>query len=57
LKEAGKPLKQEEIIKEVKNRRMAKDNTIILNLHNKKYFKKLPNKCYTLVKSYKILEV
>jgi DNA-directed RNA polymerase delta subunit len=57
LKEAGKPLKQEDIIKEVKKRRMAKDNTIVLNLHNKEYFKKLPNKCYTLVKSYKILEV
>jgi DNA-directed RNA polymerase delta subunit len=57
LKEAGKPLKQEAIIKEVKKRRMAKDNTIILNLHNKKYFKKLPNKYYSLVRSYKILEV
>jgi DNA-directed RNA polymerase delta subunit len=57
LKEAGKPLKQETIIKEVKKRRMAKDNTIVLNLHNKKYFKKLPNKYYNLVRSYKILEV
>ncbi len=57
LREAGKPLKQETIIKEVKKRRMAKDNTIILNLHNKKYFKKLPNKYYSLVRSYKILEV
>ena len=57
LKEAGKSLKQETIIKEVKKRRMAKDNTIILNLHNKKYFKKLPNKYYSLVRSYKILEV
>lgn len=57
LKEAGKPLKQETIIKELKKRRIAKDNTIILNLHNKKYFKKLPNKYYTLAKPYKILEV
>ncbi len=57
FKEVGKPLKQETIIKEVKKRRMAKDNTIILNLHNKKYFKKLPNKYYSLVRSYKILEV
>jgi DNA-directed RNA polymerase delta subunit len=57
LKEARKPLKQETIIKEVKKRRMAKDNTIILNLHNKKYFKKLPNKYYSLIRSYKILEV
>ncbi len=52
LKESGKALKQEAIIKEVKKRRIAKDNTIILNLHNKKYFKKLPNKYYTLVSSY-----
>ncbi|MDD5760538.1 MAG: sigma factor-like helix-turn-helix DNA-binding protein [Candidatus Pacebacteria bacterium] len=57
LKEAGKPLEQEDIIKEVKKRRIAKDNTIILNLHNKQYFKKLPDKRYTLVKPYKILEV
>lgn len=57
LKESGKALKQEAIIKEVKKRRIAQDNTIILNLHNKKYFKKLPNKYYTLVSSYKILEV
>ncbi len=57
LKEAGKSLKQETIIKEVKKRRMAKDNTIILNLHNKRYFKKLPNKYYSLIRSYKILEV
>ncbi|MCK4805747.1 MAG: hypothetical protein KAS91_00985, partial [Candidatus Pacebacteria bacterium] len=57
FKEAGKPLKQETIIKEVKKRRMAKDNTIILNLHNKKYFKRLPNKYYSLIRSYKILEV
>jgi len=57
LKEAGKPLKQEDIIKEVKKRRVAKDNTIILNLHNKQYFKKLANKNYTLAKPYKILEV
>ena len=57
LKEAGRPLKEEDIIEEVKKRRIAKDNTIILNLHNKRYFKKLPNKYYTLVKPYKILEV
>lgn len=57
LKEARKPLKQETIINEVKKRRIAKENTIILNLHNKEYFTKLPNKHYTLAKSYKILEV
>lgn len=52
LKEAGKPLKQETIINEVKKRRIAKENTIILNLHNKEHFTKLPNKHYTLAKSY-----
>lgn len=57
LKESGGPLKQEEIIKEVKKRRIAKDNTIILNLHNKQYFKKLSDKRYTLVKPYKVFEV
>ncbi len=57
LQEAGKPMKLEDIIKEVQKRRIAKDNTIILNLNNKQYFKKLPNKYYTLVKPYKILEV
>lgn len=56
LKKAGRPLSQEEIIKKVKKQRLAKDNTIILNLHNKKFFKKLPNKRYTLVRPYKVLE-
>lgn len=59
LQEAGKPLKEETIIQEVKKRRISKETTIILNLHNKKYFEKLPNKYYTLIKNkpYKILEV
>lgn len=67
LQKAGHPLSQEKIIQEVQKRRLAKENTIILNLHNKKYFKKLPNKYYALAKPasgrsdkkgpYKILEV
>ena len=57
LKEANKPLIQDEIVKEVQKRRFAKTNTIILNLHNKKLFRKLENKRYTLVGPYKILEV
>lgn len=57
LKEAKKPLTQDEIIKEVQKRRITKTNTIILNLHNKKLFKKLPDKRYTLVSENKILEV
>ncbi|NMB92188.1 MAG: hypothetical protein GYA31_01000 [Parcubacteria group bacterium] len=57
LKEAKKPLTQDEIIKEVQKKRLAKTNTIILNLHNKKVFKKLADKRYTLAGEYKILEV
>jgi DNA-directed RNA polymerase delta subunit len=57
LKEANKSLTQDEIVKEVQKKRFAKTNTIILNLHNKKLFKKLENKRYTLVGPYKILEV
>ncbi|HPC31123.1 MAG TPA: sigma factor-like helix-turn-helix DNA-binding protein [Candidatus Paceibacterota bacterium] len=48
LAKAGKPLTQKEIIDEVKKYRLAKDNTIVLNLHNKKYFKRLPDKRFTL---------
>ncbi len=57
LKKTNRPLTQEEIIKKVKEQRFAKDNTIVLNLHNKKYFKKLPDKCYTLIRSHKVLEI
>lgn len=57
LKEANKPLTQDEIVKEVQKKRFAKTNTIILNLHNKKLFKKLEDKSYSLVGPYKILEV
>ncbi len=57
LKEAKKPLTQEEIIQEVQKRRFTKPNTIILNLHNKKLFKKVDEKRYTLAREEKILEV
>lgn len=57
LKEANKPLTQDAIVKEVQKRRFVKTNTIILNLHNKKLFRKLEDKRYTLIGSYKILEV
>jgi len=59
LANANHPLTKEEIVNEVQKYRLAKENTIFLNLHNKKYFKKLPDKHYTLVhppKS-KILEI
>ena len=57
LKEANKSLTQDAIVKEVQKRRFVKTNTIILNLHNKKLFRKLEDKRYTLIGPYKILEV
>lgn len=39
---------QDEIINEVLKRRKVRKNTIILNLQNKNYFEKLPNKVYKL---------
>lgn len=38
LKEAGKPLTKEEILEKVREQRLVKENTILLNLSNKKYF-------------------
>lgn len=46
--QAGKEMGQNEIIKKVLEKRMIKENTIILNLQNKKYFEKLANKVYRL---------
>lgn len=48
LAKSKKPLTQKQIIEEVKKQRIVKDNTIILNLHNKKYFKQLPDKRFVL---------
>lgn len=47
LKEKGE-MQQEEIISEVLKKRKVRRNTIILNLQNKNYFEKLPNKVYKL---------
>lgn len=44
----NKSMRQEEIIKEVLNKRQVKINTIILNLQNKKCFQKLEGKVYKL---------
>lgn len=41
LKEADKPLSREEITEAVYKERKVKQNTIILNLQNKKYFEKM----------------
>ena len=40
LKESKKPLTKEEIIEKVSKRRLVAENTILLNLHNKRYFKR-----------------
>ena len=53
LRKAKRPLSQDKIIEEVKKQRLAKEATIILNLHNNKFFRKLSNNKYTLAKSNK----
>jgi hypothetical protein len=40
LKRAGRPLSKEEILKKVSEQRLVKENTVLLNLSNKKYFLK-----------------
>ena len=47
LKEAGKPLAREDILKKVLGQRLVKENTVLLNLGNRKYFKKDSGGCYT----------
>lgn len=49
LKSAGKGMTKEEIIKSVRAKRLVKENTIILNLQNKKVFKKTNNERFTVV--------
>jgi len=48
MKEKGGTMDQEEIISSVMEKRQVKRNTVVLNLQNKKYFEKLPNKIYRL---------
>lgn len=45
---AGKPLTREEIVKQVLKLRKVKETTILLNLQNKKNFKKVGKNSYTL---------
>ncbi|MDB5260524.1 MAG: hypothetical protein JWN37_755 [Candidatus Nomurabacteria bacterium] len=47
LKESGRPLSKEEIIKRVLTKRIVKPNTILVNLQNSKYFRKVAGD-YTL---------
>jgi len=48
LKETGKSLSKEEILKKVLKQRLVKKNTILLNLSNKKYFLRNSQGKYTL---------
>lgn len=49
LKNAEGGLAKEEIIKIVQAKRLVKENTILLNLQNKKVFKKIDNERFTLL--------
>lgn len=51
LKERKRPLVKEEILKEVSKQRLVKENTILLNLSDKSYFKKDAEGRYRLNKS------
>lgn len=48
IKRNGAPVSKPELIKEVLKRRLVKENTIVLNLHNRQEFKKLKDGRYTL---------
>lgn len=48
MKENGGAMDQDSLVAEVMKRRQVKRNTIILNLQNKQFFDKLPNKVYRL---------
>ncbi|MDR3546974.1 MAG: sigma factor-like helix-turn-helix DNA-binding protein [Candidatus Pacebacteria bacterium] len=43
-----KPLTREQVIEEVKKVRYVKDNTVLVNLNDPKYFKRLKNGTYTI---------
>lgn len=49
LKNYGKGLTKEEIIKTVQSKRLVKENTILLNLQNRKVFKKTADHRFVLV--------
>lgn len=48
LEKAGEPMTREEIVKQVLKVRKVKETTILLNLQNKDYFKKVDKNSYTL---------
>jgi len=49
LKNTEGGLTKEEIIKIVQAKRLVKENTILLNLQNKKVFRKIDNERFTLL--------
>ena len=49
LKQAGKPLAKDEVIRLVSDKRLVKPQTILLNLQNKSLFKRTDEGKYTLV--------
>ena len=50
LAKSDQPLTREEIVKQVLKSRKVKETTILLNLQNKAYFKKIDKNTYALVK-------
>ena len=48
LKTAGRPLKKEEILEKTLKQRLVKENTVFLNLSNKKYFLRNSEGFYTI---------
>ena len=48
LQKSGEPMTREEIVKQVLHTRKVKETTILLNLQNKKLFKKVDKNSYTL---------
>ena len=48
LEESKKPLAKQEVIDKVLSQRLVKENTILLNLQDKKYFSKTPQGKYTV---------
>ena len=49
LEKSDEPLSREEIVKQVLKMRKVKETTVLLNLQNKKLFKKVDKNSYTLV--------
>ncbi len=49
LEKSNEPLSREEIVKQVLKMRKVKETTVLLNLQNKKLFKKVDKNLYTLV--------